>query len=132
MGATPRCGAGTVGRDGTRAHKRNAATPTPAVVVAGRELLLIEALKAHMDQGRNKESSRVKLSAAIKPVLTARELQVLRSLADGRTDQQIAGLLALSHKTIGHHVGRIMVKLDANNRAHAVAIAVRRSLITLD
>ena len=71
-------------------------------------------------------------SAAIKPVLTERELQVLRSLADGRTDHQIAGLLALSHKTVGHHVQRIMAKLDANNRAHAVAIAMRQSLIRLD
>lgn len=85
-----------------------------------------------VDQEQGKDSPAANEAASIKPGLTARELQVLRSLADGRTDQQIAALLTLSHKTIGHHVGRIMVKLDANNRAHAVAIAVRRSLIKLD
>lgn len=85
-----------------------------------------------MDQERDKSGSSVIAAASIRPLLTPRELQVLRSLADGRTDYQIAALLALSHKTVGHHVESIKVKLAANNRAHAVAIAVRWNLITLE
>jgi DNA-binding NarL/FixJ family response regulator len=54
--------------------------------------------------------------------LTKRELQVIRYIAQGDTNKQIALKLRLSHQTIRRHVYNLMKKLNARNRAHAVAI----------
>lgn len=51
--------------------------------------------------------------------LTARELEVLRQLADGLTDREIAHALTLSPRTVATHVGNILRKLRARNRAEA-------------
>ena len=55
--------------------------------------------------------------------LTMRELEVLRLVAAGRTDRQIAEALFLSPRTVHHHVATLLSKLGAPNRAAAVAIA---------
>jgi DNA-binding NarL/FixJ family response regulator len=54
--------------------------------------------------------------------LTTRQLQVLRYIAQGDTNKQIALKLSLSHETVRLHVYNLMKKLNARNRAHAVAI----------
>jgi len=54
--------------------------------------------------------------------LTKRELQVIRHIAEGDTNKQIALKLRLSHQTVRRHVYNLMKKLNARNRAHAVAI----------
>jgi len=54
--------------------------------------------------------------------LTTRQLQVLRYIAQGDTNKQIALKLCLSHQTVRLHVYNLMKKLNARNRAHAVAI----------
>lgn len=51
--------------------------------------------------------------------LTVREAEVLRQLADGLTDREIAASLTLSPRTIESHVGSILAKLDVRNRAEA-------------
>ena len=56
--------------------------------------------------------------------LTERELQILRHLALGKGDKQIAIELLISVKTVNHHVSSIVLKLDAKNRTHAVAKAL--------
>ncbi len=56
--------------------------------------------------------------------LTSREIQILRNLALGKSDREISLDLAISVKTVNHHVGNIMLKLDARNRTHAVAKAL--------
>ena len=61
--------------------------------------------------------------------LTEREQQVLRSLAAGRTAKETSLELALSPRTVEHHKRRIYEKLDARNRAHAVALAHRIGLL---
>jgi two-component system nitrate/nitrite response regulator NarL len=61
--------------------------------------------------------------------LTDRELQVLRLLADGRRQPEIAGELVISPKTVGTHVERILGKLGAHSRAQAVALAYRDRLL---
>ena len=71
-------------------------------------------------------------SVSLRRELTGRELHMLRSLADGRTDHQIAASLVLSHRTVSHHVERITAKLAAKNRTHAVVIAMRLNLIAFD
>ena len=57
--------------------------------------------------------------------LTRREIQVMRYVADGNTNKQIAYILGLSEQTIKNHVSAILSKLGANDRAHAVSLAMR-------
>lgn len=63
--------------------------------------------------------------------LTPRELQVLRMLADGLGNKQIAAQLAISDHTAKFHVAQILAKLRAVSRAEAVAIAMRRGLVPI-
>jgi DNA-binding CsgD family transcriptional regulator len=55
--------------------------------------------------------------------LSARELEVLTHLAAGRSNAEIAAILHLSPKTVGHHVGAIFTKLGVDNRTQAAAHA---------
>lgn len=61
--------------------------------------------------------------------LTARELEVLRLLASGRTNRAIAEELFLSEKTIDRHVSNIFAKLDVPTRAAATAFAYQHKLV---
>ena len=61
--------------------------------------------------------------------LTARELDVLRLIRDGYRNKQIADQLAISENTVNFHVKNLMDKLRANDRTHAVTIALRRGLL---
>ena len=60
--------------------------------------------------------------------LTAREEQVLRLIAAGAFTSEIAAQLWVSETTVAYHVRQILAKLEANNRAHAVAIMLRAEL----
>jgi NarL family two-component system response regulator YdfI len=68
-----------------------------------------------------------------KPVqsLTPREVEVLRLLADGLANKEIAGRLNISDHTAKFHVAAILEKLNAASRAEAVAIGMRSGLILL-
>jgi DNA-binding NarL/FixJ family response regulator len=61
--------------------------------------------------------------------LTPRELQVLRMLADGLGNKEIAGQLNISDHTAKFHVAQILAKLRASSRTEAVAIGMRRGLV---
>lgn len=61
--------------------------------------------------------------------LTSREREVLRLLTEGHNNQQIANRLIISRSTVKHHVSSILAKLDASNRAEAVAIAMEHRLV---
>jgi ATP/maltotriose-dependent transcriptional regulator MalT len=61
--------------------------------------------------------------------LTARELQVLRLVALGKTNKAIANLLHLSEKTIDRHVSNIFSKLEVSSRAAATAYAYQHELL---
>jgi len=63
--------------------------------------------------------------------LTAREIEVLRHLANGNRNQDIARLLFISEETVKVHIKHIMEKLGANDRTQAVSISVRRGIIQL-
>jgi DNA-binding NarL/FixJ family response regulator len=60
--------------------------------------------------------------------LTAREVEVLRLVAGGRTNTDIAEELGLSEKTIAHHLTHIFNKTGSENRAAAAAFAIRHGL----
>jgi len=61
--------------------------------------------------------------------LTAREIEVLQQIAAGNANKMVADNLAISEETVKAHVRSILSKLGANDRTHAVTIAVRRGII---
>ena len=61
--------------------------------------------------------------------LSARERQVLRYLANGRSNKEISNILVISENTVKAHVKSILTKLGAIGRAEAIAIAIKRGLI---
>jgi DNA-binding NarL/FixJ family response regulator len=63
--------------------------------------------------------------------LTARELDVLRLIRDGHRNKQIADQLAISENTVNFHIKNLVDKLQANDRTHAVTIALRRGLLQI-
>ena len=61
--------------------------------------------------------------------LSAREAEVLRLLAAGRTDREIADTLFISPRTASKHVGAILAKLAVASRAEAAVLALQRGLV---
>jgi len=61
--------------------------------------------------------------------LTKRELEVLRLVADGHTDREVADTLVISPRTVNRHLSNIFVKLDVPGRAAAVAYGIRQGLV---
>ena len=64
--------------------------------------------------------------------LTHREIQILGFIANGGTNKQVANMLGISEQTIKNHVSAILRKLNANDRAHAVALAIRNQWVVAD
>jgi DNA-binding NarL/FixJ family response regulator len=63
--------------------------------------------------------------------LTTRELEVLRFIRDGHRNKQIADELAIAETTVNFHIKNLVDKLGANDRTHAVTIALRRGLLQI-
>jgi DNA-binding CsgD family transcriptional regulator len=61
--------------------------------------------------------------------LTARELDVLRLLVEGRSDRDIAESLFIGTRTVQTHVANLFAKLGVSARAEAAAVAVRRGIV---
>ena len=87
-----------------------------------------EQLGAVPDMARTEALSR---KAVAKPAggLTARELEVLRLVATGKTNRSIAADLFLSEKTVARHVSNIFAKLGVPSRAAATAHAYEHGLV---
>ena len=66
------------------------------------------------------------------PSLSAREREIIELLADGLTGEEVAARLFLSSETVKTHIRNATTKLGARNRVHAIAIALRDGLITLE
>jgi DNA-binding NarL/FixJ family response regulator len=69
---------------------------------------------------------------AASPTLTSREVEVMRLLASGRRDKEIAVALAISSQTVRVHVKNIYAKLGVGDRTEAMAVALRRGIIHID
>ena len=63
--------------------------------------------------------------------LSARELDVLRLIRDGFKNKEIASKLEISEATINFHIKNLVSKLHANDRTHAVTIAIRRGILDI-
>ena len=63
--------------------------------------------------------------------LTAREMEVLRLIASGSANKEIAARLSITEETVKSHITHILGKLGANDRTHAVTIGLQRGVIEL-
>ena len=63
--------------------------------------------------------------------LSARELEVLGLVARGNANKEIAARLTITEETVKSHITRILAKLGANDRTHAVTIGLKRGIIDL-
>lgn len=95
---------------------------------------LLDMIRAvHMGQKRiPPEIAAVLADHATDDALTEREIDVLRLIATGNANKQIADRLAIGEATVKSHVTNILSKLGANDRAHAVTIGLKRGIIALD
>ena len=76
--------------------------------------------------------TRQALGAAPREELTARETEVLRRLAQGLSNKEIAEALSISEETVKTHVSNVLAKLEAENRAQAIVQALKRGLVSLE
>ena len=87
-----------------------------------------EQLGAAPDLARLESLTRAEAPVAATP-LSAREVQVLRLVASGKTNRAIAGALGISEKTVARHVSNIFTKLGVSSRAAATAYAYQHDLV---
>jgi DNA-binding CsgD family transcriptional regulator len=93
--------------------------------------LELEAARAAFEQlGARPDIARLDSSPSGAHGLTAREVQVLRLVAAGRTNKEIAAVLVLSERTVDRHVSNILAKLGATSRAAATARAYEHALLS--
>ena len=78
------------------------------------------------------ESGESPAGTRLVPPLTDRELEVIRALAQGKSDRQIAQSLGISEKTVGNHTSNIYRKLHIFDRTQAVIYAVREGIIDVE
>jgi DNA-binding NarL/FixJ family response regulator len=94
---------------------------------------LLETIRA-VHAGQKRVSSEVAAEIAehsTDQTLTPREVDVLRLVAKGNANKEIAAQLSLTEETVKSHIRNILGKLEANDRTHAVAIGVKRGIIDL-
>src|SRR5918998_18250 len=74
----------------------------------------------------------IRSEAEIAPRLTERELEVIRALARGKSNKEIAHALGISEKTVRNHASNIYKKLHIFDRTQAVIYAIRRGLVDVE
>lgn len=93
---------------------------------------LLETIRAvHAGHRRIPQELAVEIIDSLREELTPREVDVLRLIADGNANKAIASQLSIGEASVKSHVANILAKLDANDRAHAVTIGLKRGIIEL-
>jgi DNA-binding NarL/FixJ family response regulator len=94
---------------------------------------LLETIRAvHAGQKRlSSEAAAEVAEHAVDELLTPREIDVLRLVAAGNANKEVAAQLSVTEETVKSHVRNILAKLGANDRTHAVAIGLKRGIIDL-
>lgn len=85
--------------------------------------------KPYIDPGVSRQLVHV---GAASDDLTTREVDVLRQLALGRSNKEIAAFLTIGEETVKTHVGHLLAKLQVDNRVQAIVQALKRGLVTLE
>jgi DNA-binding NarL/FixJ family response regulator len=101
---------------------------TPEQAIAAQELL-ITLTSQEAKQQQVSPTSPTKHRASYPAGLTAREVEVLRLVAMGLTDADVADQLIISHRTVSTHLTSIYKKLGINSRVAAVRFAVEHQLV---
>ena len=94
---------------------------------------LLETIRA-VHAGQKRVSSEVAAELAehsTDDALTPREVEVLRLVAKGNANKEIAAQLSLTEETVKSHIRNILAKLEAKDRTHAVAMGAKRGIIDL-
>jgi DNA-binding NarL/FixJ family response regulator len=93
---------------------------------------LLETIRAvHSGQRRIPQEIAVELVDHPRDDLTTREIDVLRLIAEGNANKEIADQLSIGEASVKSYVANILSKLEAKDRAHAVTIGLRRGIIEL-
>jgi two-component system response regulator NreC len=98
-------------------------------VYSGGRYFSSQMLGTLIEEFRTRAANRKMLSGG--PVLTSREREILKLLAEGDTVKQISTLLAVAIKTVEAHKYNLMRKLDIHNKAQLVAYAFRNKIVRL-
>jgi two-component system, NarL family, response regulator LiaR len=85
--------------------------------------------RTYIDPSVGRELFRAPASAE---VLTAREVEVLRHVALGLSNKEIAAALSVTEETVKTHVTHVLAKLGVDNRAQAIVQALKRGIVVLD
>jgi DNA-binding NarL/FixJ family response regulator len=94
---------------------------------------LLDTIRAvHAGQKRLSSEAAAEIAEhATDDVLTPREIDVLRLIAKGNANKEIAGQLSLNEETVKGHVKNILAKLGVHDRTHAVTTGLKRGIIDL-
>ena len=117
-------------RLGVRAVLPHEATPTEILAAVEAAASGLAVVDPHELETLLAASAPVQ-TAGTAPALTARELDVLRMLAEGAANKTIAWKLNLSEHTVKFHVASILNKLNAGSRTEAVTIGIRKGLVLI-
>ena len=112
---------GDLDRGGRQRHPGRRHGPEPDLTVDGVEAAV--RVQQPRQAGRSRRSSR--------PKLTDRELQVLKLVAQGMSNREVAETLFISENTVKNHVRNILEKLHLHSRMEAVVYAVREKLLDI-
>ncbi|HVM52335.1 MAG TPA: response regulator transcription factor [Acidimicrobiales bacterium] len=99
------------------------------VVAAGDALISPKITRRLIEEFVNRPDPGVAAPAAVLEQLTEREREVLEAVARGGSNAEIAAQLYVSHATVKTHVSRLLMKLDARDRAQLVMIAYESGLV---
>jgi DNA-binding NarL/FixJ family response regulator len=93
---------------------------------------LLETIRAvHAGEKRLSSEVAAEIAEHTDDALTPREVDVLRLVAGGNANKEIAAHLSLTEETVKSHIRNILAKLGANDRTHAVSIGLKRGIIDL-
>lgn len=136
-GVTMRCEVRRRGRTFTVGVRRPEADGPPAVHSPESDDCLQPSGQAfYLDRARDLRKQIQRNGVPVRPVqdgfasLSAREIQVLRLVADGATNPMIAEKLRIRRPTVARHVANILTKLGLTNRSEAAAVAAAKGLLT--
>ena len=104
-----------------------------AYILKGHDRTLVETIHA-VHEGRKiipPEIASELAEHATDEALSEREIDVLRLIAAGNSNKQIADQLSIGEATVKSHITNILSKLSANDRTHAVTIGLKRGIIAL-